>query len=127
MRDGEESQDSDWSENEHEDEDIDEMDIDETSGSESEGEEAADTETEVRVRVSAVVDDGIDPSNIITTGRRTRRPTQRYVHPNSNLVVEDVPADELDAALYDSVGSSEDICTSDESDGEDQDFGDEDD
>ena len=57
---------------------------------------------------------GIDASNIIV-GKRTRRPTNRYVHPNQQILCEDVPESELDAALNDSVGSEEDI-NSDDSD-----------
>lgn len=102
----EERESSDWS-----DDAANEMELE---SSDSEGEPAS---------VSPEVEElgGIDTRNIITT-KRIRKPTNRYVHPNQQILCEDVPESELDAALNDSVGSDADI----NSDDDDSDFSNED-
>jgi len=106
---------SEWSD----DDEQEEMDVDEPSDEEAPSD--GESEGSVAGEGSGVIDDGLDVNNIIV-GKRTRRATQRYVHPNSNLVVEDIPEEEMDAALYDSVGSSEDIHSGSDDDGSDSDY-----
>lgn len=99
VSDSEEEERSDWSDDEAE-----EMEVD------SSEEDAAQEPAEE-------LEGGIDPSNIIT-GKRTRRPTNRYVHPNMGIMCDDIPESEMQHALDDSVGSEDEISSGASSEGE---------
>lgn len=77
-------------------------------------------------------DDGIDVGNIVT-GKRRRRPTTRLVdstewqHEYQQLILEDVPANEITAALLDDELDDEARYSDEDEDEDDGSSGDEDD
>lgn len=66
------------------------------------------------------IEDGITAENIVT-GKRMRKPVERYVDPEMmSLMLADVPPEEIDEAVEGELDEEDEIYTSDEEESEDE-------
>lgn len=122
-----ESDDDDFVADDDEDEDCDDDDCDDDDNVDTKEDEPPDVRESSYTGDTTVLDDGIDPANIIT-GKRRRQTAQRYddqvfkSEEYARMILCDVPAEEMEAALFDENFSDDDESADDayesEEDGE---------